>query len=89
MIASKSELKTNSLVNDKSFCITGSLSLPRKEYELLIEKNGGKNVSSVTSKTSYLVTNDTTSGSSKNKKAQQLGVEIIDESTLRKMLKLD
>ncbi|MDD7736275.1 MAG: NAD-dependent DNA ligase LigA [Bacilli bacterium] len=89
MLATKNEIYENSLVKGFSFCITGTLSLPRKEYENLIEKNGGKNVSSVTSKTSYLVTNDTTSGSSKNKKAQELGVKIISEDELRKMLDID
>ena len=63
--------------------------MPRKEYEELIEKAGGKNVSSVTSKTDFLVTNDTTSGSSKNKKARELGKTIIDEKELRRMLNLD
>lgn len=86
MYATKVETYSNDLVENKVFCITGALSLPRKQYEELIEKNGGKNVSSVTSKTSYLVTNDPTSGSSKNKKAQLLGVTIITEDDLRKML---
>lgn len=89
MVATKKEVNDNADVSGLSFCITGALSLPRKEYELLIEKNGGKNVSGVTSKTSYLVTNDTTSGSSKNKKAQQLGVKIISEEELRQLLKMD
>ena len=89
MLATKNEVYENSLVKGFSFCITGALSLPRKEYENLIEKNGGKNVSSVTSKTSYLVTNDTTSGSSKNKKAQELGVRIISEDELKELLGID
>lgn len=89
MIATKNEINDNSLIANKSFCITGSLSLPRKEYEKLIEKNGGKNVSSVTKLTSYLVTNDTTSGSSKNVKAQSLGIPIINEDELKKMLNID
>ena len=83
VIASDTEL------SGKSFCITGALTMPRKEYEELIEKAGGKNVSSVTSKTDFLVTNDTTSGSSKNKKARELGKTIIDEKELRRMLNLD
>ena len=89
MIATKNEVNDNDMVSGLSFCITGALSLPRKEYELHIEKNGGKNVSGVTSKTDYLVTNDPTSGSSKNKKAQQLGVKIITELELRELLNLD
>lgn len=82
-------LNNNDLIANKSFCITGALSMPRKEYEKLIENNGGKNVSSVTSKTSFLVTNDTSSGSSKNLKAKELGVKIINEEQLKKMLGLN
>ena len=89
MIATKNEVNDNDMVSGLSFCITGALSLPRKEYELHFEKNGGKIVSGVTSKTDYLVTNDPTSGSSKNKKAQQLGVKIITELELRELLNLD
>ena len=86
MVATHKEEIENSQVNGLSFCITGALSMPRKKYEELIELNGGHNVSSVTSKTDFLVTNDPTSGSSKNKKAQSLGVEIITEEDLKKRL---
>ena len=86
MEATHMEVNENREINGYSFCITGALSMPRKKYEELIEKNGGHNVSSVTSKTDYLVTNDPTSGSSKNKKAQQLGVEIITEEELKEKL---
>ena len=89
MVSTKNEMEDNNKVKGLSFCITGSLSLSRKEYELYIEKNGGKNVSSVTSKTDYLVTNDSQSGSSKNKKAQELGVKIISEFELRELLNMN
>lgn len=79
----------NDSVKGLSFCITGALSLPRKEYETIIERNGGKNVSGVTGKTAYLVTNDPDSGSTKNKKARELGVKIIDEAGLRALLHMD
>ena len=45
----------------------------------LIESKGGKVTGSVTSKTSFLINNDTMSASSKNKKAKELGVKIISE----------
>ena len=45
----------------------------------LIETKGGKVTGSVTSKTDYLINNDVMSNSSKNKKAKELGVEIISE----------
>lgn len=47
-----------------------------KEY---IEQRGGKVTGSVTSKTNYLINNDIMSNSSKNKKAKELGIEIITE----------
>ena len=45
----------------------------------LIEQQGGKVTGSVTAKTNYLINNDTTSNSSKNKKAKELGIPIISE----------
>jgi len=48
-----------------------------KQY---IEDRGGKVAGSVSSKTGYLVNNDVTSTSSKNKKAQSLGIPIISEA---------
>jgi DNA ligase (NAD+) len=77
------------MLEGKSFCITGSLSRVRKEYEDLIEQNGGKNVSGVTNKTNYLVTNDQTTPTSKLTKAKELGTIIIDELQLQTMLGLN
>lgn len=74
------------MLEGKSFCITGSLSRVRKDYEELIESNGGKNVSGVTTKTDYLVTNDQVTKTSKLLKARELGTIIIDEEQLQKML---
>ena len=53
----------------------------------LIEAHGGKLVSGVTKKTTYLVTNDPTTQTKKNITAKQLGIPIIDEKTLKQMLK--
>ena len=65
----------------KTFVITGSLNTfaNRDELKKLIEDRGGKVAGSVSAKTSYLINNDVTSGSSKNKKAKSLGVPIISE----------
>ena len=64
----------------KSFCFTGELrTMKRADAETLVKKAGGSCKSSVTKDLSYLVTNDTSSGSSKNQKAAQYGVSIIDE----------
>ena len=61
--------------------ITGSLELYENRNALkdAIEAKGGKVTGSVTAKTSYLINNDITSSSSKNKKAKELGVPIVTE----------
>ena len=68
----------------KIFVITGSLErFPnRKAAQEWIESLGGKAAGSVSSKTSYLVNNDTTSNSSKNRKAKELGIPILSEEGL-------
>ena len=64
-----------------NFVITGSVEhfKNRKEVQAAIEERGGKVTGSVTGKTNYLINNDNTSNSSKNKKAKELGIEIITE----------
>lgn len=71
----------------KIFVITGSLNsfTNRNELKDYIEKRGGKVTGSVTSKTNYLINNDATSSSSKNKKAHELGVQIITEEEFIQM----
>jgi len=73
-------------LKDLKFCITGELSLPRSDIEKMIKKNGGIMVSSVSKNTSYLVTNEIESTSSKFIKAKTLGVPIITEKDLLSML---
>lgn len=68
-------------LSGKSFCFTGELaSMKRSEAEAAVRALGGTTRSSVTKDLSYLVTNDAASGSSKNKKAAEYGVAIIDEA---------
>ncbi len=71
-----------------NFVITGSVEhfANRKEVKEEIEKRGGKVTGSVTSKTNYLINNDTQSSSSKNKKAKELGIPIISEETFIQMM---
>ncbi|HIW83520.1 MAG TPA: NAD-dependent DNA ligase LigA [Candidatus Dorea gallistercoris] len=71
----------------KTFVITGSVEhfANRGEVKTLIESLGGKVTGSVTSKTDYLINNDVTSTSSKNKKARELGIPIISEEEFLKM----
>jgi len=75
-------------LSGKVCVITGSLQhfSNRNELKEIIEKNGGKVSGSVSSKTNYLINNDTASNSSKNKKAKELGVEIISEEDFLKLL---
>ena len=76
------------LLSGKSFCFTGELkTMKRADAENLVKQNGGSCKSSVTKDLSYLVTNDTESGSSKNKKAAQYGIPIINEEEFLKLLK--
>ena len=65
----------------KTFVITGSVEhfANRSEAKAFIEARGGKVTGSVTKKTDYLINNDKTSGSSNNKKAQELGIPILSE----------
>ena len=57
----------------------------RDEYKAMIESNGGKNVSSISNKTSFILAG-ANMGPSKMQKAQQLGIEMIDEDTFLNML---
>ena len=70
------------------FVITGSVDhfKNRDELKAAIEERGGKVTSSVTSKTDYLINNDNLSNSSKNKKAKELGIDIIREEQLIKWM---
>ena len=76
-------------VSGKTFVITGSLNTfgNRKELVDYIESLGGKVSGSVSANTDYLINNDTTSSSSKNKKAAQLGVPVISEEEFHALAK--
>ncbi|MFV0518946.1 MAG: NAD-dependent DNA ligase LigA [Lachnospirales bacterium] len=75
--------------SDKIFVITGDLNTfnNRKELQVQIENLGGKVSSSVSKNTTYLINNDKLSNSSKNKKAKELGVDIISEEDFLNMIK--
>ena len=82
------EVRGDGIFEGMVFVITGSVDHfeNRKALQEAIEAHGGKATGSVTSKTTYLINNDTTSNSSKNKKAKELGVPIISEEDFIKML---
>ena len=83
----QNEVTSTAAIKDKKFCVTGKIQhfKNRDELKVDIESHGGKLVSSVTSKTDYLITNTPNSGTSKNKDAQRLGVKIITEEEYLKM----
>jgi len=71
-----------------SFCITGPLEKAfRNEYVEVIENNGGEYWPAVKDGLDYLVTNDTGTGSRKNVKAKELGIEVINEVGLLTLLR--
>jgi len=81
------EKSAEGLLNGKSFCFTGELvRMKRSEAEKIVKSLGGICKSSVTKDLSYLVTNNPASGSSKNKKAVELGIPVIDESAFFKLI---
>lgn len=72
-----------------TFVITGNLETfqNREELKAIIEDAGGKVSGSVSKRTSYLINNDLTSMSGKNKKAKELGISIVDEATVVSWIK--
>ena len=74
-------------LNGLSFCFTGEMkTMKRADAQNLVKENGGSVKSSVVKGLSYLVTNDTASGSSKNRKAAELGVPVINEDEFLKLV---
>ena len=83
------EIPSDSPISGKTFVITGSVNIWKNRNELknFIEANGGKCASAVSSKTDYLINNDSTSNSSKNKKAKELNIPILTEEEFQKLIK--
>ena len=86
------QFETNTVVLDskifdnKTFVVSGVFdNYSRNELKKTIELNGGKNLSSISSKTSYLLAGDKM-GPSKKIKASEFGVKIISESELQEMI---
>ena len=72
-------------LSGKSIVISGNFSISRDEMKALIEAHGGRNSSSVSSKTDYLLAG-TKPGPEKIKKATELGIPILDETQLRALI---
>lgn len=74
----------NSNIANKTFVLTGTLSMPRKEVENIIESLGGKTSSSVSKNTDYVLAGE--AAGSKLDKAKSLGVKIISEEDFKKLI---
>lgn len=87
IVFEKDEASGNLTLEGKIFVITGSVEhfVNRSELKDYIEKLGGRVTGSVSKNTDYLINNDTTSGSSKNKKANELGIPILSEQDFLKL----
>lgn len=77
--------KLSSSLDGKTIVISGNFSVSRDDIKALISAHGGKNSGSVSGKTSYLLAGEKP-GPEKIKKAESLGVEIIDEQAFREMI---
>lgn len=86
-IETSSEGKTD-ILKGKSIVISGTFELhSREEYKKIIEDNGGKNVSSISSKTSFILAGEGM-GPSKQKKAEELNIPIVNEEEFNKMINI-
>ena len=87
LVIKKEEKRGEQIFQNMNFVITGSLEHfdNRNQAKELVESLGGKVTGSVTNKTNSLINNDTTSNSSKNKKARDLGIPVISEEEFLKL----
>ncbi|QKT05396.1 NAD-dependent DNA ligase LigA [Mycoplasma sp. OR1901] len=80
----ENETMSSDLLNGYTFVITGTLSQSRDHFKELIEQNGGKVSSSISSKTSYLLYGE--NAGSKYEKAQKLNVKLINEEEFNNLI---
>ena len=85
----KASTNSNKDLDGLTFVITGSLNKFTNRDTMIefIEEHGGKVVTSISSKVNYLINNDITSTSTKNTKAKELGISIIDEDKFLELIK--
>ena len=76
---------TSDKLAGKNIIVSGIFSVPRDELKQLIEQHGGKNVSSISKNTTYVLAGDKM-GPEKRKKAESLGIRIISEAEFREMI---
>jgi DNA ligase (NAD+) len=82
--ASETQLASDKLAG-KSIVVSGVFSVPRDEIKRLIEQNGGKNVSSISKNTDFVLAGEKM-GPEKRNKAQKLNIPIISEEEFYKMI---
>lgn len=89
VVIAKSGNTNNGALTNLTFVITGGLNHFENRDKMIeyIEQNGGKVVKAISNNVNYLINNDINSTSTKNKKAKELGVEIISEDSLLNMIK--
>ena len=85
--AEASQQKVSSALEGKTIVISGNFSVSRNDIKSLITAHGGKNSGSISGKTSYLLAGEKP-GPEKIKKAETLGIEIIDEQKLRELIQI-
>lgn len=88
-IKRKNQVESSKELAGKSFCFTGALSIGRNFAAELVEKLGGDVKSSVSGGLTYLVTENANSGSTKAKKARQLGTTVLGEKEFFDMVHYD
>lgn len=81
----KKDSRQSDSLRGKSIVISGTFSISRDEMKALIEANGGRNSGSISSKTAFLLAGEKP-GPEKLRKAEALGVRVIDEAGFRAML---
>ena len=81
----KKDSRQSDSLRGKSIVISGTFSISRDEMKALIEANGGRNSGSISSKTAFLLAGEKP-GPEKLRKAESLGVKVIDEAGFRAML---
>lgn len=81
----KKDSRQSDSLRGKSIVISGTFSISRDEMKALIEANGGRNSGSISSKTAFLLAGEKP-GPEKLRKAESLGVRVIDEAGFRAML---
>lgn len=79
--------KLSDLLQGKTIVISGNFSVSREEIKSLIAAHGGKNTGSVSKNTTYLLAGEK-AGPEKLRKAEKLGVEIIDEEIFNNLIKI-